>query len=316
MTSPLRYYIGGGNIAAVLNLSPFQTPLDAYHGIIGDAPELDREVEEFFARRKSLEPYAATLLQQRGFEIVGLNNRYTDEHFPHFKSEIDAETRATDGIIDNGEFKTVHPLAVKHQGWGIDGDPEGCPVYVAAQCGWGLGITKRRRCRAFAVVGFELDALYPLARDEDVIGWMRAEANTYWERHVLPRVPPPPTTVADILTYIPANPLKSIEATDDPDLMRTLTAFIEARQSTKEADDYTESLKVKLQLTMNDATAITIRGKPAITWKRNKPSQTVDKEAVIKHLLPLARKTDAEAADSVVACFTKEKDGNRPFLVK
>ena len=90
--SPTRGYIGGGNIAGILGLSPFKTPLDEYLTITGDEQEISAAKRKFFDRRKALEPFACQCFETAtGLEIHDTNHRYDDAEFPWAKAEIDAE---------------------------------------------------------------------------------------------------------------------------------------------------------------------------------------------------------------------------------
>jgi putative phage-type endonuclease len=313
MPSATRYYIGGGNIAAILGISPFSTKLDAYHGIIGESPELDRDTERFFARRKALEPYVAHMLGERDIAVEAANERYTDPHYPFLRSEIDAENTGADGERENNELKTVHPLAAHL--WALEGyDQGGAPDYVTAQLQWGLGITGRKRGRIVAAIGFDSTRHYPELRDDDVIGWMRSTAIQFWEGNVLKRIAPPPSSVADILTWVKEDPNKVIEATDIADLAKTVDDYLLARESTKEAERYTEQLKTKIQMAMVDATVLTVEGKTVLTWKRNRDSQEVDHTTMAADASRRLREAGLEPPNP--ADYTAPKKGNRVFLPK
>lgn len=106
--SPTRGYVGGGNIAGILGLSPFKSPLDEYLTITNELPvEISPAKRKFFDRRKALEPFAAECFTQAtGLQIVRRNEHYDDAEFDWMKAEIDFET--DDG--GNGETKTVHRL--------------------------------------------------------------------------------------------------------------------------------------------------------------------------------------------------------------
>lgn len=310
-----RYYLGGGNVAGVIGVSPFRTPLDEYHTIIGDAPEINAETERFFRRRKSLEPFAAEVLRQRGFVVVKQNERYTDSEFPFFKAELDAETVWAGGQA-NAEFKSVHPMAAAQ--WGHDGDPEGAPAYVTAQAQWGMGIKRDEQCEfcnIVAAIGFDDSRVFPLIAAADVIGYLRQRARMFWEEHVLKRVPPEPTTVGDILAWIAPDPRKIIEATDYVGLAHHVSAFLEARDHCKHAESALETAKAKVQMMMQEATTLTLEGRPALTWKPNKESLVTDYRALSETSLERLSRFDPEAPKVLMAHHTHPKPGARVFRV-
>lgn len=76
--SPTRGYCGGGNIAGILGLSPFRTPLDEYLLIVNELQdELTPEKAEFFEDRREAGGVAAVSDQP-----VTEGERYASEQSP------------------------------------------------------------------------------------------------------------------------------------------------------------------------------------------------------------------------------------------
>lgn len=260
-----RYYIGGGNIAGILGVSPFKSPLDEYHTIIGDAPGHSEETLNFFRRRKALEPFAAAMLMERGLQVVRQNERYTDSVYPFLKAEIDAETvppRPAE-VDENAEFKSVHPLAAKD--WGFDGS-EMLPTYVTAQAQHGLLITNRKVCRVVAVIGFDDARVYPITSEPEVALAIRARAVKFWEEHILPQIPPAFTTALDVERYATPDPSKIVVAEDSADLKATTIELLQAYRAHKDAEGQFDALKDSIKLALGEATTLFLGGKKVITW--------------------------------------------------
>lgn len=256
-----RGYIGGGMIAAILGVSPFGTPLDAYYAITGELDmSPDAPKQSFFDRRKEWEPYAFKCFERcAGIKIVRTNVRYDDPGFAWAKAEIDFETE--DGF--NGELKTGRPEVAWM--WGTPGLEEP-PLYVTAQVMWGLGVTGKSHCY---VHRFDLDddAIYHVERDEELIIDIRERALRFWNHHVVPRRPPPPSNVEDVLKLYGKGTERAVEAT--PDIIQALDARADACAAGKLADANKTMADTKIKLFMRDASVLTIRGKPVATWKAN-----------------------------------------------
>ncbi|HEY9126627.1 MAG TPA: YqaJ viral recombinase family protein [Acidobacteriaceae bacterium] len=249
-----RYYIGGGNIAGILGLSPFKTPLDEYLTIIGDQEEPSQDQLDFFARRKALEPFAIELFQrQTGKSIIRANERYTDAEHTFIRAEIDAETDS-----ENVEIKSVHPLAAHH--WGDPG-ADAIPTYVTAQAMHGLMVRGRRVCYPVAMIGFDDFRVYRVERDEETIAGIRAHAVAFWRNHVERMTPPPPTTSEDVLRLFPRDNGASVEAT--PEIIEALSELRQCKAAEKRADALAECIKVFL----GEATTLTLGGKPLASYK-------------------------------------------------
>lgn len=192
---PTRYYVGGGNVAGILGVSPYRTPVQEYQTIIGDAPEISEEQRDFFEGRKDLEAVAAKrFMRITGQKIVRMNRRYTDADVPFIKAEIDLEPEQPDATI---ECKSVR-YEVAHL-WGESGTND-YPMHVAAQGQHGLMVTGRQVCYIVALLGFDDTRIYEMRRDDDIIAAIREQEIEFWHKHVLPRIPPPPQTLEDVQT--------------------------------------------------------------------------------------------------------------------
>lgn len=259
--SATRGYIGGGNIAGILGISPFRTPLDEYLLIVNELQdEITPEQAEFFEDRRDLEPWAAKKFTRKtGLQVVRQNVRYQDSEFPWARAEIDFEPE--DG--SNGETKTVHPNAVG--GWGKPDDGDEPPAYVTAQNMWGLGITGKPKCYTQALVGFDDYRLFEIHRDDDLIADIRSQAARFWKFHVIPRRPPPPINVEDVLRLYPRCSGRAVEATTEMQL--ALSEFIALRQRIKLLDSQKDLQEFQIKAFMRDATTLTAGSISIATWK-------------------------------------------------
>ena len=254
-------YLGGGNVAGVLGLSPFRTPLDEYLLISGEQiEEITPEKEQFFADRRDLEPWAAAkFARTTGLEIVRRNQRYDDASFPWAKAEIDAEV--SDG--GNLEIKTVHPNAVR--GWGDPDNDEEPPTYVTAQAMWGMGVHPATHCYVHALIGFDDQRIYRIERDDDLIKEIRRQASDFWKFYIEPRRMPAPTRVEDLLRLYKTDSGRAVEA--NTDIRESLEALCSARQSAKLYEARSAVHEFTIKAFMKDATTLLVGGKPALTWR-------------------------------------------------
>lgn len=260
--SSTRGYCGGGNVAGILGLSPFSSPLQEYFTITGELPrEVDEAKERFFRRRKALEPFAAECFTlATGLRIVANNHRYDDAEFPWMKAEIDFEPEADEST---GETKTVHPSYAWM--WG-DPESEDPPYYVTAQAMHGLGVTRRQRCYVHALIGLDDDRIYIVERDEKLIADMREHCRRFWKYHIEPRRQPPPSTVEDLERLYPRDTGRSVEASTE--VQRALEDRARAVLAIKrhEAEKKIEEFKIKEY--MRDATTLTVGGMHVASWKQ------------------------------------------------
>jgi putative phage-type endonuclease len=259
--SATRGYCGGGNIAGILGISPFKTPLQEYLTITG---ELDEEITperaEFFEDRRDLEPWAAKKFTRRtGLKIVRTNHRYTDAAFDWMKAEIDFEPEND----ANGETKSVHPNAVRD--WGKPDEGDEPPMYVTAQAMWGLSVTGRELCYVQALIGFDDHRIYEIHRHEPTIEHIRSRAQSFWKYHVLPRRPPPVSNLADVLKLYPNSSGHAVEA--DTEIQLALTELHAVKQRKKLISAQRDVLEFQIKAYMRDATTLTRGGIAVASWR-------------------------------------------------
>lgn len=254
-----RHHIGGGNVAGILGVSPYKSPLDEYLTIIGDAEAPTRERLDFFKRRKSFEPVAAEAFTERtGLAIVGANRRVTDAEHPFIKAEIDLETEDDCNV----EVKTAHPFAARE--WGPEGD-DACPVFVTAQAMHGLAVTGRDLCYVLAMIGFDDVRLYRIHRDDETIRAMCAREVAFWNDHVLARVPPQPVTDSDMVKLFAKDDGSAVEA--NPEVAAVVDALRDRKARAKELEGEIEQLETGVRLYMAEAATLTYQGRALATWK-------------------------------------------------
>jgi putative phage-type endonuclease len=266
-----RRYIGGSDVAAVLGISPWRTPLQLWEA--KTAPALPHDAPKGVKRRgHRWEAVVAEMLVEhlgeRGHEveIVGSNKRYEDPERPFLAAEIDFEIRLDgEDEITNVELKTVHPF--KAGEWGEAGTDES-PVWYTAQAMHGLGVTGRRRCLVAPLFGADEIRAYPVLRDEETIAAMRARCDAFWQL-VQTGVRPDPTTLADLDRLYRADETVPALIADD-ELTRHVLRLRAIKAEIKARELEAEAIEFDVKRAMRDAVELVIPGdekKVAISWK-------------------------------------------------
>jgi putative phage-type endonuclease len=260
-----RGYIGGGSIAAICGISPFQTKLDAYLSIV-EGREETPEQRAFFDNRKAWEPYAfARFKSLTRMHVEYTNSRYDDEEYPWAKAELDMEVSPVGVARDcSVEIKTVHPETAWQ--WGRPDKGELAPGYVELQAQWGLGVCPwLAGAYIFGLITWDDQRIYEVERDDEAIRQARKMAADFWHWHVLPRRAPQPSNAADVLTLYPRDSGRKVEATAD--VMDALELYDEQKQSIKLAEARKITAEFSIKDFMRDASEITRHGKTVAVWK-------------------------------------------------
>lgn len=303
-------FIGGSDIAAILRISPWVTPVQLYYRKTEPA-EVDPSGRKVKKRGHLWESVVAEMLTQElvdkghQVEVVATNRRFRDDVEP-FACEIDYEIKL-DGSDDitNVELKTVHPNAASH--WG-ESETDDCPVWYTTQAMWGLGITGRKQCIVAPLFGADELRVYMVERDENLIAWMRAEAHKFWHDHVVPRVPPAPMTSADLAKLYPRENAGAIVYADE-----SLTAAVlELREISAGIDALNarwDSLEYKVKLALGPAEILSLGDQPAVTWTE-RPSVILDQQR-LKAEHPKLVKEFTKRSSSRVFLLKKFKWGSK-----
>lgn len=282
-----RKYVGGSNVAAIIGHGPEYggekyTALDVYLSKTAPTPAeaLPPHEKLFLERRKRWEPVVIRHLKEEfEAEIVATNRRFRDPGLPFFASEIDFEWRvdaetaaALDlpaelvGSIQNGEIKTVHAFKYSaREGWGEQWSGD-VPIYHEAQAQFGLGITGRQVCLLPAMVGIDSMVFYVIRRHDGAINRLRDTCARFWTENVLARVPPAPTTVADLDALYPTTK-EGLEVTASSEAgaaalrLRSIYMQIDALEAEAEFAEYI------VRREMKDAETLVVEGRKVATWK-------------------------------------------------
>lgn len=301
-------FLGGSDIAAVLGLSPWLTPVALWAKKTQpqeERPETGKVRPK--ARGHRWESVVAEMLAESladagvVAEPVGANRRYVDAAHDFMACEIDYEL-SLDGRRDeivNCELKTVHPF--KSREWGESQSDE-LPVHYTAQAMWGLGITGRQTCIVAALFGADELRTYTVERDDATIDWMREQAIAFWDL-VQSGTPPQPVALRDLDILHPTDS-DAPALIADPELTRTLLRMRAIDRELKARTAEWEALEFEVKRAMGDCTHIVVGSetKEAATWKQ-RPHTWLDQTAL------------KEAHPDIVKAFTRKKS-TRVFTLK
>lgn len=292
-----RTYLGSSDVAGILGVSPWKTPLDVYLAKIGEPETITPERQRLFNRGKRLEPIAIDMMQEEYPNLVitkrstnDAPNRYIDPEFDFMAAEIDFEWD-DNGSIENGEIKTVHPFSASK--WG-EVETDQVPIEYAAQVMYGLMVTGRKKTLFGTLIGADTLLPFWILRDEETIDAMRAKCVRFWHERVLARVPPDPVDMGDMMRLFSRINGRAVEA-DEPmlDLIQKLRQ-VRGSKSAMEAE--AEEIEFQIadmvrrqwgitnadQPTVDDA-VISYGGTKVCTWKKQSRVSLDTKSLTEKH---------------------------------
>lgn len=311
--------IGGSDIAAILGLSPWRTPLQVWLEKTGrEAPEFDDAARERMYWGTQLEDIVARhygerhglrvqrvrkALRMQGSQIVmGHIDRavMTRGRSAYWNEKVCALMNA-DAVL---EVKTAGQQALSSGDWGEDGTCD-VPVHYWMQVQWYLGITRVERGVIAALFGGQVYREYPLEADADTFGRCVQFALQWWQEHVVGDVPPPPATARDVLLLFPGDSGKSVQASAE--VSGLCAQAVDLKRRIDSLTGEYESVTDKIKLAMGDAAELVGGERVLATWRSARESLRTDWQAVARA---------AGATEELIRAHTQPRPGGRRFMLK
>jgi putative phage-type endonuclease len=287
--------IGASDIAGILEISPWDSPYSVWASKVinasGDGTGSNMEAMKW---GKLLEDVIITEAARRlDCLAYGQQTRCEHSEIPWARATVDAfcrESDAGEGVI---EAKTT-------------GDPywHELPAHYEAQVLWQLEVSGRAFGWVAALHAGRRMSLWRVERQPELQRAMLDAARIFWDKYVIPRVPPiidgfPGTT--DTLNAMYSSSDKNLSIELDA-LGDELDALKRVRKDIATLERDRDRLENTVKAAMERAEIGTLGGKEVVTWK-SRTTRRVDLDT-------LREKYPAEAA----ACETVTE--SRTFLVK
>lgn len=330
-----RSGLGGSDIAAVLGLSPYATPLDVYLSKIEPVSDADAAIDnepmlwgrlledviarEFSERTKRKVQRVRTQLRHpsHAFAIANIDRAIVPDGS---RAYIGTAKQGREGMLCGAEslLEVKTASAFKAEAWGDDDAPD-IPVQYAAQGMWYLGVTQLPSVQFACLIGGQRLVLRTLERDDEFIAYMLDEAARFWREHVQRREPPPPRSPDDVLRMFPQHlGGKTVEVGNDAAMRMAVLRAFEARDALRAAMTRYDAAADELKLAFGNAEAMTLGGERVATWKATKDTETIDWQAVATAVMQDARDGVllSQTLSDYAARFTCRNPGTRRFLLR
>lgn len=287
--------LGGSDIGAILGLNPWRTPWQVYQEKIGEAAPFDGNLQTRFGTHAE-EFVAREYCQQTGRQVQRFNSMLRHPEVPlighvdrlvvpegqkraSYKSEIRTEL----GL----EAKTASAFATgRGSDWGESGSDQ-VPESYLVQCAVYMALTECPHWDLAVLFGNTEFRIYHLARDMELEAMILDEAARFWTDHVLPCVPPDPTSEAEARQRWPRQSDGKVLDADDA-LTVMFQHLADCKRRGKEVADEEQALKDLILPLLADADNVR-RGEMSLaTYRANKDSQKTDWKAVANAVMDSA----------------------------
>lgn len=323
-----RAGIGGSDIAALLGLSPWKTPLQLWMDKTGRS-------EENFAPDAVERMHWGTVLEdvvaRHYADVRGVRVQRINQQLRHPECSI-ALANIDRAVLEEGkrarwddatgrvlgarnvlECKTAHALAQNNAEWGEPGTDE-VPQQYWMQCTWYLGITGLPFADLAVLFGGQRFVTYTIGFDQTLFDDMLTEAASWWQRYVVADMPPPATTEDDARRLWKSH-TAGREVIVDSRVAAAVEDLHAIKAQIKDLEEREREARNIILPAFEDAEAITHMGRRLATFKQNKASNRTDwKEAAhdIKGWL-LEQQIDGgvDAVRDIIDSNTAETEGAR-----
>lgn len=263
--------IGGSDVAAILGLSKWRTPLDVYNSKVGEVTDEEDNVSMEWGRR--LEPIIRQAYADKtGRAVECPGHLFRSAEHPFMIANVDG--MCADRIL---EIKTARTGA----DWGEEGTDE-IPEYYLTQVQHYMTVTGKELCDVAVLIGASDFRIYTVKNDPELAALLIKEEEKFWEC-VQNRTPPAPRSLDEISKAFPVSRPETIEATDE--VAKALDTLRAAREELAKAKEIESAALATIQGYMGANEALDIGGQIVATWKSCKAVARLD-SASLKAKMP------------------------------
>lgn len=301
-----KYGIGSSEVATILGLNPWETPLQLWRrkkGIDPPKPEnfamrAGHYLEDAVSRFYSDETGKNIIKASAGDWLIVNKDRQFLRVSPDRMYWIPGRPKSyyNKGIV---ECKTTQ----------MEVDRDNLPQHWFCQLQYQLGVAELEQ-GALAWLTMGRDFGYrDFTFDKEFYQWMVEEVEKFWKDNIIGGVEPDPVNVEDVLLRNPRHqPGKTVVA--DEELIEACRQLKELKGEAKDIDAQVKELESRIKMSFGDAESlITPDSNPAkptvlATWKAAKDSQKFDEKAF------------AANCPTVYSDYMKTVPGTRRFILK
>lgn len=304
--------LGGSDIAVVMGLSKYKTPMQLWQEKTGlvESEDIDSEPAYWGIQLEDL--VAKEYAKRTGNKVQRVNAQLKHHTHNWMAGNIDravVEPGTVARVDKSGKLKgAAGILECKTASTYLAGmwDGDSAPVQYVAQCQWYMAITGAAWTDLAVLIGGQQFKIIRIEADAEIQQALIEAGKTFWNDCVLAGVPPAPQTSAEVIQLYPQSLADSVLASYS--LEQSVIRLKEINEQIKTLEAEQEACKTEIQLALADKdTLVDAAGNVLVTWKSAKETSRTDWKAVAEA---------AKADPSIISHFTKSVPGSRRFLIK
>ena len=251
--------IGGSDVAALLGLSNWKTPIDLWAEKTGHKAPEDIGDKEFVHFGLVLEQIVAKEFEVRtGKKVRRKLKTVTHPKFDFMRANIDRDI-----VGERAGLECKCASAWLQQHWGETGTDD-FPLYYLTQCVHYMEVFDYDRWYCAVLIGGNEFRWYVIERNAELADNLIAKEAEFW-RLVLSKSPPDPVSFPDMVTLYPKDSGAGIVATDA--IFGKLGELAKLNEAAKGVENEQDRLKIEITEFMGRAGRLVDRsGSRLATW--------------------------------------------------
>lgn len=269
-----KKHIGSSDIAAILGVCKYSTPLDIFLLKTKPQKEANAKSQRNMLRGTILEPLIACYMSiDKDINIVQKNVRKYHAKIPLFTAEIDA----IDDKDNQYEIKSAEIFMQKE--WGEDF--ETIPISYLVQCYWAMGINRKKTCTLAVLIGLNDVKYYTIDQNLRIYRMLQRKALEFWNNHVLKNIPPEPKNIDDLNNlYEKQQGIKEVNV----EVVNKIIELKQIKHSLKEFMEKKEALEFEIKKEFEDKETLIFADKTLATYKEQIRKEHIVKQSTSKVL--------------------------------
>lgn len=184
--------LGGSDIAPIMGLSPYSTPLDVYKDKMNPVVIYEEESEDL-KRGTRVEKYILQEYSEVNDCALEINlTPFIHPEYPFMRGNIDAKVAGENVIVEAKSTKS--PIAK----W-----EEGIPEYYRTQVAYYAMLSNAERVDVPVLFSNWQYACFIYWRDYEYEAQIKGAVINFWNNHILAGIPPEPSTPAELQEVYP-----------------------------------------------------------------------------------------------------------------
>jgi putative phage-type endonuclease len=270
-----RTGIGGSEVAAVLGMSKYASPLEIYLDKVGELP-LDRpqhpDLEEAAFWGLAHEPTIARVFAERsGLRVVEGPGTLAHVERHWMLANVDRF------VLDEDEAAPSSLLEIKtRSAYQLDEWLLSVPDGPALQTHWYLAVTGYRHAHVAALLGGNRLRIHRVERDEGLVEHLVALLGEFWQG-VLDHRPPAvdgSEATEELLGHLYDVKADAVTVADPAEVLPLLERRRELKAREERTADELRDVDNQLKAIAGEAEIVKTQGTVAFTWKQNGPLAT------------------------------------------